>query len=122
MDFFNEALDVLVEVGSQVVINWPPSSILPFLDSDLYTVDILLFGIDAATIRLVPIGQLASDIENSGQATVTIPSRPFPSLPLLAIAFQVAFRRFVDTSEAIEGVFPYSLVNASSRIGVWSDV
>ena len=110
-----------MEAGSQVDINWPPRSILPFLDSDLYSVDILFYGLNAVTGSLVFFGQLASDIQNSGQATVSIPSSPF-NLPLIPIAFQVAFRRFIDTSDAIEGGFPYSLVNSSTRIGVWSDV
>ena len=121
VDFFNEALDLLLEVGSQVALNWPPSSVLPFLDPDIYTVDIGLYGINAATLQLLLLGELASDIDNSGQATVTIPRRPF-TIPLLAVAFQVSFRRFTDTSAAIEGEFPFSLVNVSSRIGVWSDV
>ena len=62
-----------MESGTVVNVYWSPQSIFTLAEADSYTVDITLRELDMNTNKWNILSTLASDLPNSGEATVTIP-------------------------------------------------
>ena len=80
--------NVLFQPGDAIQLTWSPGAVVPALDSSSYTVNIGLYCLNEATEEWDRVADLASDLPNSGSATVTMPNPT--SIPLVCpISIQV---------------------------------
>ena len=67
--------DLLFTPGATFTITWSPDSIVPLVDPDSFTVDVGLDCFNEASDTFTAVAVLASDIANSGETVVTLPSQ-----------------------------------------------
>ena len=84
--------NLLFTVGESVSFTWLQDAVFPVQDPDNYTVDIWLYRLLQTQNVWVRTARLASNIPNSGRATVTVPhlERSATDPRFSAVAIQVA--------------------------------
>ena len=102
--------NLLFTGGESVSLTWLQDAVFPVQDPDNYTVDIWLYRLQRVWVRTA---RLASNIPNSGRATVTVPhlERSATDPRFLAVAIQVA----LSTSQAEPRELP-------TAAGLWTTV
>ena len=102
--------NLLFTGGESVSLTWLRDAVYPVQDPDNYTVDIWLYRLQHVWVRTA---RLASNIPNSGRATVTVPrlERSATDPRFSAVAIQVA----LNTSQAEPAELP-------TAAGLWTTV
>ena len=100
--------NLLFTGGESVSLTWLRDAVFPVQDPDNYTVDIWLYRLQRVWVRTAG---LASNIPNSGRATVTVPhlERSTTDPRFSAVAIQVA----LNTSQAGPAELP-------TAAGLWT--
>ena len=96
-------------------ISWDPQSLVPFVDPDLYLVDIKLYVLCNETQEYELFGDLATNRSNCGEATVSLPQE------LTAATGVFSFLVEVSIACPVRGLFRQIIDNLKRRIRRWTN-
>ena len=117
--------NLLFTPGATFSVTWSPDSIVPLVDPDSYTVDVGLYCFNEASDTFTAVAVLASDIENSGETVVTMPSQisGFSDVCIFSIEVMLAGTNSALSRRQVDADLVNRLIELAQlglRAGVWS--
>ena len=110
--------DLLFEAGSVVELTWTTTDVFSVEKQHAYSIDIALYGLirQGNAALWTEISQLVTNMSNTGQANVTLPTLQLyhNESAYLAIAFQIRF------SQLLSSITNQSYDLLSVPAGIWS--